>query len=116
MSELVKDAAAARKAIVALDTHFGFMKQAGGAAESIRSNVATHYSTSDGSAATFQDKFATWQQGYTKAMAAVDDVWNKLNEQQSVLDAGEQAALQHAKTGFEGSAVSDGITSVLNNN
>ncbi|MGW1408377.1 hypothetical protein [Streptomyces sp. NPDC002403] len=116
MSQLVKDAAAARKAVVALDTHFGFMKQAGGVAEGIRSNVATHYSTTDGSAATFQDKFSMWQQGYTKAMAAVDDVWNKLNQQQNVLDAGEEAALQHAKSGFESSAVSDGILGVLNNN
>ncbi|MFF3392749.1 hypothetical protein ACFYW1_17700 [Streptomyces sp. NPDC002669] len=116
MSELVKDAAAARKAVTALDTHYGFMKQAGGVADGIRSNVQANYQTDSGSAATFQQKFETWQQGYNEAMRAVDDVWNKLNQQQQVLDAGEEAALQHAKSGFDNTAVSDGILGVLNRN
>ncbi|WP_217146094.1 hypothetical protein [Streptomyces sp. AC627_RSS907] len=116
MSELVKDAEAARKAVTALDTHYGFMKQAGGVAEGIRSNVEANYYTDSGSAEIFRQKFVAWQQGYTEAMRSVDDVWNKLNQQQQVLDAGEEAALQHAKSGFDSSAVSDGILDVLNRN
>ncbi|MEV3858666.1 hypothetical protein AB0J38_30670 [Streptomyces sp. NPDC050095] len=108
----VKDAQAAQKAVTALDTHYGFMKAAGGAAESIKANFEMHYSTDGGSAHTFRSNFTTWQEGYQKAMTAVDTVLQQLTDQQRFLDAGEQEALGHAQTGFDTSS----IENILNGN
>ncbi|MFE9612481.1 hypothetical protein [Streptomyces sp. NPDC006012] len=110
----VKDAQAAQLAVNALEAHYGFMKTAGGAAESIRANVQANYATDGGSAGTFQANFATWQEGYQKAMTAVDTVWEQLNQQQNILDQGEEEALTHAKTGFDTAGVEAGIVNVLN--